>query len=1064
MTAAGDDARPSASHPGGWRTLFFRNPRLMVLFLALVLVSGLSSYELLPRREDPELSGRFATVVTRLPGASARRVESLVTEKLEEALQDVEEIKLLESDSRTGIATLIIELGDEVDDVDEVWSRVRDRLSDAATDLPPAASIPDFDAQEVDAKALIAAVVWRGDGPAPRGVMTRLAEDLEDRLRALPGTKETELVGGSEEELLVELDPGRLAALGLSTAELAALVAAEDSKVAAGRLHGDAAEVALEVVGDFDSLERVRATIVATGPDGQVVRLGDLARVAKTVADPPRALAWIDGAPGVTVSAILENTVRVDRWAASARATVDEFARTMTGRIGVEVIFDQSRYAEARLDNLIANLGIGALLVVLVLLFMMGWRSAVLVGLALPLTTLMVLQGMRTLGVPIHQMSVTGLIIALGLLIDNAIIMVDEVRHELDDGRTPGGAVHASVRRLFVPLLGSTLTTVLAFMPIVLMPGPAGEFVGAIGITVSLALVSSLFLSMTVIATLTALLAKACPLGQRPGWWHRGVRSDHLLRLYERALDGVLRRPFLGLAVALVLPLAGWWAFPRLAEQFFPPVDRDQFQVQLWLPQQATIDETSAAIAAVRRIALEHPEVTAVHGFVGQSAPKFFYNIPEGTEGAGYYAQALVQLRSASTAQRVALAVQRELDERLPRAQSVVRLLEQGPPFDAPVEVQLSGPDVDRLAALGRELRGILATVPGVVHTRTTVSADRPKLWFEADPLELSRAGLDRVALAGALEGLLDGSVGGSLLEASEELPVRVRLADDARADLAAIGSLPIEVPSADGAPAWTNLAALGEVRLEPELASIRRRNGERENAIQGYLEAGILPSEGLAGFLRALDAAGFEPPPGYSLTVGGESAERDAAIGNLLAFAGVLLVVMAAILVLAFDSFRMATIIALVGLMSTGLSTLALYAFGFPFGFMAIIGTMGLIGVAINDSIVVLAAIRDDPRARRGEPLAVRRVVVRATRHVLSTTLTTMAGFLPLIVAGGQFWPPLAVALGFGVTGATLLALVLVPSTYRLLRPGQTKRGRNRWPDATPATRAGSGGTLVAR
>ncbi|QDU66875.1 efflux RND transporter permease subunit [Engelhardtia mirabilis] len=1053
MTASRTEiSHPAEATPGGWRTLFFRNPRLMFLALALIVVSGLSSYELLPRREDPELTGRFATVITRLPGASAERVESLVTEKLEEALQDVEEINLLESDSRTGISTLIVELADEVLEVDEVWSRVRDRLSGAEQELPTEASKPVFDEQEVDAKALIAAVVWNGAGPAPRGVMSRLAEDLEDRLRALPGTKETEILGDSEEEILVEIDPARLASLGLSMADLSSLVADDDSKVSAGRLHAVGSEVALEVTGDFDSLARVRDAIVATGPAGQVVRLGDVAQIEKTVADPPRDLAWIDGRPGVTVGAILENTVRVDRWAARARETVAEFKAELSGSIGVEVIFDQSGYTEQRLDNLFANLGLGALLVVLSLLVMMGWRSAVLVGLALPLTTLMVLQGMRTLGVPIHQMSVTGLIIALGLLIDNAIVMVDEVRHELDQGHSPGAAVNESVRRLFVPLLGSTLTTVLAFMPIVLMPGPAGEFVGAIGITVSLALISSLFLSVTVIASFTALMARASRLGETPSWWHRGVHSAGLLRVYRGFLTGIVKRPLLGVGMSFVLPILGWAAMPRLQEQFFPPTDRDQFQVQMWLPQQSDIDETSAAVAELRRVALEHPDVAAVHAFVGASSPKFYYNIPEGTEGAAFYAQALIQLRGARGAQRVALDLQRELDAALPHVQTVVRLLEQGPPFDAPVEVQISGPDVERLDQLGRELRGILASVPGVVHTRTTVAADRPKLWFEADDLQLSRTGLDRVALARALEGLLDGRLGGSLLEASEELPVRVRLRDQDRADLASIQGLPLQVRSADGAPTWTSLAALGEVRLEPELASIRRRNGERENSVQGYLEAGILPSAGLEGFLAALDAAGFEAPPGYTLTVGGESAERDEAIGNLMAFVGLLLVVMVAVLVLSFNSFRMAAIIGAVGLFSTGLSTLALYAFGFPFGFMAIIGTMGLIGVAINDSIVVLAAIRDDLEARTGDAAAIVRVVVRSTRHVLSTTITTMAGFTPLIIAGGQFWPPLAVALGFGVVGATILALAFVPCTYRMLHRERPRFARRSAPIKTRA------------
>ncbi|MEO0649881.1 MAG: efflux RND transporter permease subunit, partial [Planctomycetota bacterium] len=426
--------------------------------------------------------------------------------------------------------------------------------------------------------------------------------------------------------------------------------------------------------------------------------------------------------------------------------------------------------------------------------------------------------------------------------------------------------------------------------------------------------------------------------------------------------------------------------------------------------------------------------------------------IPEGTEGAPNYAQAQVELSDASAAQGVALDLQERLDRVLPSAQVVVRMLEQGPPFDAPVEVRVLGPDLQVLTEISRELRTLLAGVPGVVHTRSTLDADRPKLWFDPDAVTLARAGYDRVRLARALEGLLDGRTGGSLLESSEELPVRVRTLDSERSNLEAIGALPIEVagqPNPSGRD-WTTTASLGDLRLEPSMGSIRRRNGERESTIQGFLEPGILPSVGLKGFEATLDASGYTVPDGFRLEVGGESAERDDAIGNLMASASLLLVMMVATLVLSFQSFRMAAIVGGVGMQSVGLAILALWAFGFPFGFMAIIGTMGLIGVAINDSIVVLAGIRDDVEARTGDRDAIRRVVKRATRHVLSTTITTMAGFTPLIVAGGQFWPPLAVALGFGVTGSTLLALVFVPSAYRILSRFDRRRAPRYAP--TPA------------
>ena len=258
---------------------------------------------------------------------------------------------------------------------------------------------------------------------------------------------------------------------------------------------------------------------------------------------------------------------------------------------------------------------------------------------------------------------------------------------------------------------------------------------------------------------------------------------------------------------------------------------------------------------------------------------------------------------------------------------------------------------------------------------------------------------------------------------------MRVRLAEEDRADLGRLRDLELTTPGG-----WTPLAALGGLELVPELGTIPHKDGRRVNTIQAFLDAGTLPSPVLEEVLARLEARGFEVPLGYELAVGGESAKRDEAVGNLASTAGILLVLMLAALVLSFNSFRMALLIGTVGILSVGLSLGSLWLWGFPFGSMGIVGTMGLMGVAINDSIVVLAGIRDDPRARTGDADAIRSVVRRATRHVLSTTITTMAGFTPLIVAGGQFWPPLAVALGFGVTGSTLLALVFVPTLYRLL------------------------------
>jgi multidrug efflux pump subunit AcrB len=635
---------------------------------------------------------------------------------------------------------------------------------------------------------------------------------------------------------------------------------------------------------------------------------------------------------------------------------------------------------------------------------------------------------MLACGVEIHQMSVTGLIIALGLLIDNAIVMVDEVRHLRHQGRAPEEAAREGAAHLFLPLTSSTLTTVLAFMPIVLMPGPAGEFVSAIGITVILALSSSLLLSLTILPAWAARLPPAADQGR--GWWNHGLRSARLAERYEGLLVRLYRWPRLT-AVGLCLPsLLGFVAAAHLPEQFFPPSDRNQFQAQLWLPQGASLERSAQAALELDRLARTIDGIQRVHVFVGKSAPKFYYNIPEGTSGAPFYAQALIEVRDARETPRLANRLQALLDQELPEAQSVVRLLEQGPPFEAPVELRLLGPDISELARLGEQLRERIARLPGVIHTRQTLDDGRAVLELAGSERGWLAAGRRPVDLAGELASLTEGQRGGSLLEATVELPLFVRLEAAGRSDLDRLSELALAADTQR-----LPLDALASLTRRPAFASIPHRDGERLTDVQGFLSAGLLPSQTLAALQAELERDPVALPEGYRIEVGGESAERDDAVSDLAGSVGILLVLMLATLVLSFGSYRSSALIFAVAGLSIGLGLLAIYAFGYPFGFMAIIGSMGLVGVAINDSIMVLTDLDSDPLARTGEPQAMARVVRRATGHVLATTLTTMAGFLPLIIAGGQFWPPLAVAIGMGVAGATLIALGLVPAAFRLTR-----------------------------
>jgi len=1022
----------------GLSTLFYRQPRITILVISLIVVSGLSAYAILPRMEDPLMTERVAIINTVYPGADAERVEALVTEKLEEEFQEIEEINDLRSSSSAGVSTITIELRDDVyaNEAGTVWSRIRDKLDDTIPQLPEGVLEPEFVDLKLKAYALILGVTWDGDRTTGQdvsyAVIRRLAEQLEERLRAIPGTETIDTFGAPDEEIIVEVDVATLAGLGLTVNDVARQIGASDSKMSAGLLRGNA-DLLVEIDGELNSLDRIGHIPIRSTSDGRVVVLSDIASVRRSIVEPPSTLALVDGKTAVSLAVTVRNDQRIDYWTERANAAVEEFSQALPEGVSVHNVFRQNDYVSTRLTGLMQNLLFGAIAVASVVFVMMGWKSALIVSSALPLSALMVLSGMRFMSIPIHQMSVTGLIVALGLLIDNAIVVVDEVSVKLRAGQRPIDAVGASVSHLAIPLLGSTLTTALAFGPIALMPGPAGEFVGSIALSVILAIFSSLFLALTIVPAITALGIRSATDNRGNGWWQSGLSISLVTNAYRRSLSFIYARPVVGLLLGVSLPLCGFAAFTQLPEQFFPPADRNQLYIEVEFPAQTSITENTHTIKGMRNELLLKDEVSQVTWYAGESAPPFYYNVVRRRKNTSNYAQAIVQLSTELSTAEFIQQLQKEMDAAYPLARILVRQLEQGPPFDAPVEVRLFGPDMQVLRQLGEQVRLVMTGIPDVIHTRSDMSEVVAKVSLRVPEAQAHLAGLTYGHISAQLSSSLEGSTGGSILEETEELPVRVRVAGETRADLSAITSTDLLTSSRDGIFAGIPLAAFADVTVIPATAAMTRINGRRMNEVKAYLNAGVLPAVAQAEFLDRLEESGFEMPAGYTMAFGGEALERDDAVGNLMASVGVLMVLMVATLVLSFGSFRMAAVIGLVAALAAGPGLGAIWCFGYPFGFTAIIGTMGLIGVAINDSIVVLAAIREDKLAREGDRAAVLEVVMKATRHVVATTLTTIAGFIPLLTGGGGFWPPLAIAIAGGVGGATILALYFAPSAYIL-------------------------------
>ena len=1006
---------------------FVKNGRLMSLVIILLIVTGLGALSTMPRTEDPRITNRMASALTYLPGASAERVEVLITEKIEQKLRKLSEIDLITSNSRPGISVVQIKLKDEVYNTKPIWSRVRDLLNDVSPELPSQSSTPILEDDRGYSYTQLIALNWVGSSKPDIASLGRYANELQNQLKQVSGTDLVSIFGSGDEEITVSIDQNKTSQLQITAAQISQNILRSDAKVSAGQLVNQHNQMQVELTGALSSVERIKQIPIKSSNDGSILILGDLATVEKTLAWPAQEMAIINDVPAVVVATRMLPDLRIDQWSANVESNLKNFEKSLPQSIALEVLFDQNLYTERRLGDLVSNIVIGFLLIAIVLLITLGWRSAAIVSASLPLTVLFTLAVMNFYGLPIHQMSVTGLVVALGIMVDNAIVMTDTIQTKRQQGMRRLESVGFAVKHLWLPLLGSTVTTILAFMPIVLMPGPAGEFIGGIALSVIFALIGSYLISHTIVA---GLAGRFIPKKQDStnAWYNEGIALPQLSRAFERSLVMSLKYRKSAIALVMILPITGFLMAKHLDEQFFPPSDRDMFHIEVFMPAQSSIENTKSVTDEISNYLHEQTGITHVRWFVGKNAPSFYYNLMPNKDGLQNYAQGMVTATDFKAANKLITELQYSLDDMFPMAQVIVRQLEQGPPFNAPVELRIFGPNLDTLKQVGEDIRKVMSETRDITHTRATLQPGTPKIWVKTEESTAALTGLTLVDIAQQLNTTLSGQVNGTVIEATESIPVRVRLANDSRDSLTDLANL--NLLSQQGGEAIP-LTALSELKIEPSRGAIPHRDGMRVNVIEGYIRTNVLPSVVLGRVQSALKEMNYQLPSGYRIEVGGESAERDQAVGKLLASVGVIFTLLITVVVLSFNSFRLSLVIFLSAFQSVGLGLLSVYLFDYAFGFTVIVGLLGLMGLAINAAIVIIAELKSNEDAVQGDINAIVECVQSCTRHISSTTITTVGGFLPLILAGGGFWPPFAIAIAGGTVLTTLLSFYFVPAFF---------------------------------
>ena len=1008
--------------------LYLDRPRIFLLAMLFIIAGGLLSYDSLPRQENPQLAERWANITAVLPGATPQRIETQIADVLETQLREIDEIKIIDSTSLSGVVRVGLELKEIIGkgETDEVWAKVQETLSQSAALVPPGTNIS-FNHSGPPTTVLFA-LQWRGDGDPQMVILSRLANQFKRKLANITNSKQALVYGDTKEEIFVGADLDLLTDAGMNIQSIAIAIDRYDSKRAIGNIVGQDAEFRIKAQDNISLINDLKKLPLKISDDYQAIRLEDVATVEKLPVDPPIEIVSYNGIPAVFVEVRGKFAQRTDLYSKAVLRVADVFKEGLPDEIGLEVIFNESDFVEEKFSFLMQSILLATFIVLFLSYLLLGPRSAVIVSAVVPLTILLVLIGCTILQVPLHQTSVTGIILSLGLLIDNSIIVVEDYRYRKSQKLVNRDAIYASIKHLSLPLLAATVTTGLAFMPMAAGKGASPEFVSDMAITIILAVSSSLFLALTVVPVLLKTMEDSNFLNlnksKNIGFSHQGLRTR-----YRAFLAWALFKPSRALVLSLILPILGFVSFGFLDTDFFPNQGKSMFKVEVELDANASIYATNQRVTSIRDQVLLEDYVTRDMWWVGRRLPRLLYNIIGGPSGEGSDNLATgVFFASSYSEMDSSLA---NLAKRLEKDHADVRVrvskFTNGPPVEFPVNIAIFGDDNQVLKALGEELKSILAKSPQVSDVLADQSASVTGLEINLDEVNLAFSSKSSQEIIDQISASTRGIYVGSMLDGNKEVPIRIKNKNREATEVNQTAFLAIN--SAEG---FDYVESFSDISYTSEINQINRYQGTRNNAVKAAVYPGTLASTVLKDVAAELKAFEDSLPVGYSIAQFGDAEERAESFGQLFSTFFLFLGLIVMTLVMILNSFRQASIILLVGTLCIGLGFLGMFVGFQNFGFIGLVGIVGLAGLAINDSIVVLSHLNEDAGTGQVSKDTLIETTVRSTRHILTTSLTTMGGLLPLLF--DKFFETLAWAMCFGVMGSALLALLLIPSMFCFL------------------------------
>ncbi|AOY90001.1 acriflavin resistance protein [Marinobacter salinus] len=981
--------------------------RLLGMVVTMLCLLGIAAYSTMPRQEDPSFPYRAGMITVNYPGANADAVERLVLQPLADELRQVEEVDYTQGTARTGVALMKLRLNDTIYDTDPAWDRVRLAMERARSDFPDDVGQMALDDRLIDIPAIVLAV---GGSPSVTE-LTGVAERLKQNLSDINGVSRIGLEGDADEQITLALDDAALYRLGISPARVMETLARRNQTIPGGFVVVDGRRLSVLPNSEFADIDAIRATPIEL-PDGSQVPLAAAADVWRGPSEPLQPETWYDGERVVLLSVIMEEgTTDAIRFGKRVRERVEQ-VRAEFDPYEIREMFFQPDKVEERLDNLAWSLVLSVLIIVAVVFTGMGIRMGLLVASILPMVALISI-GLYDLGGGVlHQIAVIGMVISLGILIDNAIVIVESIQGYLDHGMRRLDALRQAVSELAGPLGASTGTTLAAFAPLLLSKGGAADFTRGVPVMIMLTLSVSYLLAISAVPLLAARFLKP----------RHNAGSNRLMGL-ARFLGGLVSRyPRALIAGGAILVAASVALTPFMAQQFFPNADRPRVIVELYMPEGTDQSRTAEAAAMLEGMVRTRPDALEVHRFVGFTGPTFYYNLQRAPQ-APNRARLVIRTPTLADTTEMIRWVRTHVKEEMPELDVTVGILGQGPPRAAPIELRVYHASDEMRAEAVERVFASLRGVEGTVDVRHDLDIGVPSIAINVDDATAARYGLTRADVARSLYGQSFGIVAERYRQEDDPIPLVLRSREGTALSLSRLLSVNIYNDRGDAIP----LAAVASVQTSWEPAARYLRDGVRMNTVTANLQTGYGFSQALEGLYQTLEDNPL--PTGTRLEMGGDAEGSGEANGALLTAAPIGILLLLFFLLLQFNSFRRVGII----LLTVPLATVGIFPglvlSGSPFGFQSLLGVIALVGIVVNNAIVLLDVMDRELENGEGIRSAVRKAVEQRTRPILLTTATTVAGLLPLAFSSSTLWPPMAWAIISGLLASTVLTLLIIPA-----------------------------------